>query len=167
MKNGRYILLYAILVVVQILVVRYFGLSKYVLISVLPVLILLLPREVGVIWAMLIAFATGFVVDFFSNGMLGITPLALVPVALTRRPFAEMVFGDDQTAQEKELTIARFGIPKFSLAILLTCVVYFFVFIWADSAGTVAFWSAALRFVLSVVVSSLVCVFVAGLLRPS
>lgn len=167
MKNWRFLLLYVILVVVQILVVRYFGLSHYVLLSVLPVLILLLPREVGVILAMLIAFATGFVVDFFSNGMLGITSLALVPVALTRRPFAEMVFGDDQAAQEKEFTIARFGIPKISLAILLTCAVYFLVFIWADSAGTVPFLSAALRYVLSVVASSLVCVFVAGLLRPN
>ena len=85
MKNGRFILLYLVLTLVQILLCNFFGLSRYMLVSVLPVLILMLPLGTGSIIAMLIAFATGFAVDIFSNGMLGITPLALVPVAFSRR----------------------------------------------------------------------------------
>lgn len=166
MKNGRFILLYLVLTLVQILLCNFFGLSRYMLVSVLPVLILMLPLGTGSIIAMLIAFATGFAVDFFSNGMLGITPLALVPVAFSRRFFIGLIFGDEQTSRDDEISIGRFGLPKISLAVLLACMLYFAVFIWADSAGTAGFWPSALRFLLSVLVSTPVCVLIARILRP-
>ena len=166
MRNGRFILVYVILTVVQIILANFFGLSRYLLISVLPVLILMLPKDMGAVVSMLVAFATGFAVDFFSTGLLGITPLALVPVALMRRPLAGLVFGDDQAFRKDELTLARMGIIKLTLAVVIACTVFFIIYIWVDSAGTVGFWTAALRILLSVVVSTPVCIFVSGLLRP-
>ncbi len=166
MKNGRFILVYLILVLVQILLCNFFGLSRYFLISTLPVLIVMLPLGTGSITAMLIAFATGFAVDFFSNGMLGITSLALVPVAFSRRFFISLIFGDEQASRDDEISFSRFGLPKIALAVLLACALFFALFIWVDSAGTVGFWPAALRCLLSVLVSTPLCVFVARLLRP-
>ncbi len=166
MKNYRFILVYVILLAVQVLLVSYFSLARYVLISVLPALILMLPLKTGKVWTMLIGFGLGFVVDFFSNGMLGITSLALVPVAFARDTVVGMVFSDELSSRGDEISVSRFGVPKVALASLLLCSLYFTVFIWADSAGTVPFWNCALRFVLSVLVSTPLSVVVSNLLRP-
>ena len=166
MKGYRFILICAILLVAQVLLGNYFPLSRYVLISVLPAIILLLPLDTRPIVAMLLSFALGFAVDFFSTGRLGLSSLALVPVGLVREAVITMVFGDELSARSEELSLQRLGIPKMALASLLLCAVFFLVYIWADSAGTVAFWPCAIRFVLSVVVSTPVSLFVARLLRP-
>ena len=166
MKQGRFILYYVLLLIAQILLCNYFGLSRYVLVSVLPVMILLLPRGMNVVVTMLIAFITGFAVDFFSTGMLGITSFALVPVALTRGLFIGMVFGEDVSSRDEELSISRMGLPRMLLAIILTCALFFMLYVWVDSAGTVRFWRAFLRFLLSVLVSTPVCAYVSRLLRP-
>ena len=125
MKKGRFILLWFIMMVAQIILCNYFGLSRYVLISVLPVLILMLPLGMGSIATMLVAFACGLAVDFFSTGMLGITPLALVPVALVRRLLVSMVIGDDQISRDDELSFQAVGVPRMLLAILITCALFF------------------------------------------
>ena len=165
MKDSRFVILYLILTVAQILLCNFFGLSRYVLISVLPVMVMMLPLSLGTVAAMLVAFATGFAVDFFSTGMLGITPLALVPVALVRKPFVSMVFSDSQNFRGEDVTLGRLGIPKMTLAVAMVCSLYFIIYIWADSAGTAGFWPAMLRLVLSVVVSTFVGILAARLLR--
>lgn len=167
MKDYRFAILFLVFLIAQIVLCNFFGLTRYLLISVLPLLILMLPLSVGSVPAMLIAFVMGFTVDFFSNGMLGITSLALVPVGLVRSLVVSIVFGNEKSARGEEITVDRLGIPKISLASLILCSLYFIVFVWADSAGTASFWSALLRIILSVLVSTPVCVFAARLLRPS
>ncbi|MBO4455781.1 MAG: hypothetical protein J5759_04975, partial [Bacteroidales bacterium] len=76
------------------------------------------------------------------------------------------MFGDELGAREGELSLSRFGLLKFILAILMLCALYFFVYVWADSAGTMGFWQCALRFFLSVLVSTPVCIFISTILRP-
>ncbi len=165
MKRGQFTLVFLLMLVAQALLNNYFGLARYVLISVLPVLILMLPHRMGTIAAMLVAFASGFAVDFFSTGMLGISSLALVPVALVRGLVLDLVFGEEYSSRDEELSLDRFGILKMALAILILCAVFFLVYVWADSAGTVGFWRAVLRWLLSVIVSTPVCVYVSTLLR--
>lgn len=166
MKNYRFILIYIVMVVVQVLLVNFFPLSRYLLVSVLPALILVLPVDTRAIPAMLVSFALGFAVDFFSNGMLGISSLALVPAGLVRGAVIDGVFGDELSSRGDELSVQRLGVPKMVLASLILCSVYFLVYIWADSAGTVPFWPATLRFALSVLVSTPVCVFTVRFFRP-
>ena len=151
---------------VQVLLDNFFPLSRYVLISVLPALILVLPVDTRPIAAMLLSFALGLVVDFFSNGMLGMSSLALVPVGLVRSAVIAGVFGDELTSRGDELSVHRLGVPKMVLTCLILCAVYFVVYVLVDSAGTVAFWPAALRFGLSILVSTPVCVFVVRQFRP-
>ena len=165
MTDKRFILLYVILTVIQIVFNNFFGLSRYVLISVLPVLVLMLPARYGRIAAMLVAFATGFIVDFFSTGMLGITSLALVPVALVGRPITGAAVARQGVARE-DITFKRLGIVGMSYSVALVCAIFFFIYIWADAAGTVGFWPCALRFLLSVLASTLVGVLIARQIRP-
>lgn len=166
MKNYRFVILYVVFVIAQIVFCNFFGLSRYLLVSVLPVLILMLPLSFGSVLTMLIAFAMGFVVDFFSSGMLGMTSFALVPVALVRRFVVGIVFGAEKSARGEEITVERLGFPKAALALLMLCSLYFILYVWVDSAGTCGFWAALVRIVLSVIASTPVCVAVARLLRP-
>lgn len=166
MKNWRFILICAVLLVAQVVLDNFFPLRRYVLISILPAIVLLMSLDIRPVMAMLLAFALGFVVDFFSTGMLGLSSLALVPAGLARGAVVGLVFGDELTARGDELSLQRLGIPKMALAAILLCSLYFVVYIWADSAGTVPFWPAALRFALSVAVSTPLCLFAARMLRP-
>ncbi|MBO4475103.1 MAG: hypothetical protein J5737_00050 [Bacteroidales bacterium] len=166
MKDYKFIIAFVVLTVVQIFLCNFLNLSRFVLLSFLPALVLMLPVRLGNIPMMLLGFALGFIVDFFSTGMLGLTCLALVPVALARNFTLDILFGDELGTREGELSVSRFGIPKFILAIVSLCALYFALYVWADAAGTMGFWSCALRFLLSTVVSTPVCLVTASILRP-
>ncbi|MBR4826915.1 MAG: hypothetical protein IKZ91_03420 [Bacteroidales bacterium] len=166
MKQYRFIIVYVVLAAVQVVLCNFLNLSRFAVLSFLPALVLMLPVRFGNITMMLLAFATGFAVDFFSTGMLGLSSLALVPVALGRNFLIDILFGEELGAREGELSLTRFGFPKFVLVTLQLCMLYFLLYIWADAAGTMGFWACVLRFVLSVLVSTPVCVLVAHILRP-
>lgn len=166
MKDYKYIIAFVVLTVVQIVLCNFLNLSRFVVLSFLPALVLMLPLRLGNIPMMLLGFALGFLVDFFSTGMLGLTGFALVPVALARNFTVDLLFGDELGTREGELSVSRFGIPKFTLATFILCVLYFLLYVWVDAAGTMGFWSCALRFVLSVLVSTPVCIVIAKILRP-
>lgn len=166
MKDYKYIIVFAVFTVVQIILCNFLNLSRFVVLSVMPALVLMLPLRWGDIPMMIAAFCLGFIVDFFSTGMLGFTSLALVPVALARNFTVALLFGDELGAREGELSVTRFGFPKFVLATLILCILYFSLYVWIDAAGTQPFWECALRFTLSVLVSAPVCILASKLLRP-
>ena len=166
MKDYKFIIAFVVLTAVQIVLCNFLNLSRFAVLSFLPALVLMLPLRFGNIAMMLAGFVLGFLVDFFSTGMLGFTSLAIVPVALARNFTVDILFGDELGTREGELSLSRFGIPKFALATLLLCMLYFLLYVWVDAAGTMKFWSCAVRFVLSVLVSTPVCLAVARILRP-
>lgn len=166
MKDYKFIIVFVVLTVVQIVLCNFLNLSRFVVLSILPVLVLMLPLRMGNVLMMLAGFALGFLVDFFSTGTIGLTSLALVPVALARNFTVDILFGDELGTREGELSLSRFGIPKFAWATLLLCMIYFLLYVWVDAAGTMKFWSCALRFILSVLVSTPVCLVASRILRP-
>ena len=166
MKDYKYIIVFVVFTVVQIVLCNFLNLSRFAVLSIMPALVLMLPLRWGDIAMMAAAFVLGVIVDFFSTGMLGLTSLALVPAALARNFTVGLLFGDELGAREGELSVSRFGILKFALATLILCIIYFLLYVWADAAGTQPFWECALRFFLSVLVSTPVCILVAKLLRP-
>lgn len=159
-------LLCLLMLAVQVIFNQFFGLSRYVMFSLLPAIILMMPRNYGSVVLMLIAFAIGFAVDFFSGGLLGLSSLALVPVALVRHRLSGLVFGDGVDAGIDIQTLKRITYQKEVLFFFLSCALFFTVYVWADSAGTVAFWRALLLIVLSTVVSVPLCMYVSRILRP-
>lgn len=166
MKDWRFWVIFAVLTVVQILLCNFLDLSRYAVLSFLPVLILMLPLRLGTVPLMLISFALGFTVDFFSTGMLGLMAASLVPVGLLRGGVVSLLFGDELGPREGELTITWFGVPKFALATLILCSVFFASYVCIDAAGTYGFWAGLLRFAVSVAISTPVCLGVAKILRP-
>ena len=135
MKTEHYFLTFFILTIVQILVCNYLNLSHYISLSFLPLLILCIPIRFGTITAMIVAFAAGLSVDIFSEGVLGLNALALVPVAALRFPIIQAVFGTGLFARKENLSFRKHGFFKFSTAILIAQSVFLILYIWADGAG--------------------------------
>jgi len=113
---------------------------------------------------MLIAFVTGFFVDFFTHGILGLTICALLPVAFCREWIIRLVFGNEVFSRGEDVNIERQGIAKVSLASLIATALFFLIYIWVDGAGTRPMNFNIIRFVLSCVVSMLVSLYVIHIL---
>lgn len=85
MKNFEYIFIYVILCLAQCFVSQTVYLSAYLTLSMLPALVMSLPLKMRPHQTMIIAFFTGFFVDFFTDGMLGLSSIGLVLVALLQK----------------------------------------------------------------------------------
>lgn len=158
MRDSRYFLLYIVMTAAQIILCNFLNLSQYIVLSVLPMLVLCLPIRFEAISSMIIAFLTGLAVDFWSDGMLGLTSLALVPLAAVRRQIIVLVFGEEVYSRGENINMRRQGIVKMSLGILIASAAYFLIFVTVDGAGTNGFWFNVMRILLSTLVSTLVSV---------
>ena len=94
---------YILLFLAQVAVWNYFNFTQYLWLVYLPALILCLPLEYGTVRAMVVAFLTGLAADFLVTGQLGMTSLALVPVALMRQSVVRLAFGSELFARGEGL----------------------------------------------------------------
>ena len=160
----EFTLRYILLALAQAALWNYCNFSQYLVVTFLPAMILCLPVERSVVRSMVTAFLLGLALDFLVTGQLGLTSLALVPVALLRRPIVRLVFGSELFARGEDLSFQRQGWQKIILSVLLATAVFLLIFVWVDSAGTRPLWFNALKFFLSLVVGTVLGVLVAGLL---
>lgn len=155
MRN-RYWLIYLLLVVAQILLGNFLNLGQLVTICLLPMLVLSLPVKYPGALVMGIAFGTSLAVDFLTHGILGLSTVALLPVAAFRRILVSAVFGEEVFARGEDLSVGKQGGSRMALAILICTAVYFAVFVWVDAAGTRSFGICALDWLLSTLASTAV-----------
>ena len=155
---------FLLLFVAQLLLWNYFNFSQYVFIAFLPVMLLCLPVGQGSIRVMVLAFVLGLAADFLVNGQLGLTSLALVPVAAVRRGVIQLVFGNELIARGEELSFRRQRLAKFVIAILMLTAVFLLVYLWVDSAGMYSLGFCAIKFGISLPVSSALSMAIAYLM---
>ena len=82
MKSSRFFAIYLCYVLLQVLLCNYLNLTYYLTLSILPVLVLLIPVRYSTITAMLIAAASGFLVDFLGDGVLEFSTYIIIAQAL-------------------------------------------------------------------------------------
>lgn len=157
MNNERFLLRYVILVICQILLSALCSLSQYVVICILPVLVFSIPMRFNTHFALLAAFVTGLLADFFTTGIPGLTIVPLLFVAILRRPLYQLVFGESSFQRQGGLNIARQGALRTFIVISVPLAVYLIVFLIVDGAGMRSFWFNALKFIISGVVSYFAC----------
>lgn len=155
---------YLLVLVAQILLAVFFNFSQFVIMVFLPVMIMCLSTRRSTVYSMVVAFVLGFAVDFFSSGMLGLASVALVPVGAVRRMVIGLVFGSEIFERGEELSFSRLGVHKFVLCVFMLTALYLLVYIWVDGAGTRELWFNAVKFLLSLLASGTVSVFVARIL---
>ena len=64
-KNFTFV--YLLLLAVQLMLTNYFHVTSYITLTILPVMVFCIPVKTSPSAAMIIAFATGLVVDFFAD----------------------------------------------------------------------------------------------------
>ena len=166
MRHAGFTVKYLLLLAAQVLLWNFCNFTPLLVIALLPVMILGLPLKCSTPMSMLIAFVSGFAVDFLVGGPLGLSCLALVPVAFLRRIVLSAVFGSELFARGEEISTGRLGWSKMLLAAVLLNAVFLLIYIIADSAGTVPFWAMTVKFIASLALNSALALPVANLLCP-
>lgn len=155
MRQSNYLIVYLLLCIVQALFDNFFLFSQYVVLSILPALIMSLPPRYGTPFTLITAFLTGALVDFIGTGSLGLTSIALLLVALMRRPVLRLVSEDDYIFYRNDPPATHQSTSETIFCSIFACIIYFAVFVPVESAGTRPFWFNALRFLISCAASSL------------
>ncbi len=164
--RSRFVISFIAMIAIQVMLGGLINLSQYLVICILPVMIMCLPITFGTGRVLLVAFVSSLVVDFFTDGALGLTAVALLPVAFTRNALIRLVFGSELLSRREDISIHKQGAGKVLLSILLATTLYFLVFVPVDCAGTRPLSFIALRILLSVAVSTALSYYVAGVLSP-
>lgn len=157
--NHNFPLMYALLLICQVILCNYAHLGPYITLTFLPAMILCVPIRISTITCMLVAFASGFLTDFLAEGLLGLNVAALLPVALIRKGTVRIFLGEDIIARKDSFSIKKNGLLKVSTALLVSTAVFLAVYIFLDGAGTRPFWFCAAKFGIS-----LVCNWILGIL---
>lgn len=155
---------FILLFLAQVAVWNYFNFTPYLFVVFLPALILCLPLGYGTVRTMLIAFVVGLAADFLVSGQLGMTSFALVPVALMRQSVVRLAFGSELFARGEDLSFHRQGWQKFLLCTAILTAIYLLVHIWVDSAGMYSLGFCAIKFGISLPVSSALSMAIAYLM---
>ncbi|MGN1211072.1 MAG: hypothetical protein ACI4TM_05255 [Candidatus Cryptobacteroides sp.] len=168
MKTTQNKLLTIILMtIVQMVICNFFDFSLYVVLSLLPAMIMCYPLSRGTMETMVVAFLSGLAVDWLSDGLIGLNALALVPVALCRKPVTSLIMGEEAIVREEDFTIRKNGFLKVSAVLVAGEVIFFAIYILADGALTRPFWFDLTRFLASVVASYFLSLAVVEVMSPS
>ena len=162
---NNFTLKYIVLLVAQILLSNYFTFTPFLWPTLLPAMILCLPIHTRTLTAMFIAFISGIAVDFFTTSLIGLTSLALVPVALFRIPMIQLVFGIELRARDENISFHRQGIQKILLSNFLACCIFLAIYIFVESAGSRAPWIDIVKFFASLLAGIILTTLAAWVLR--
>lgn len=160
MKNGGLVITYLIIIVAQIILNNVFNLSQYVILSFLPAMVFCLPSQSNTAINLLVAFVIGFVVDFFSTGIVGMTAVALLPVALIRNPLLTFIFGSEYFSRRDDIMSDTQGFRRTMVCVEISLFLFLLVYVIIDSAGTRPFVFNLLRFLISFILCSGVSIFI-------
>jgi len=156
MKKPGFLVLYLLLIIAQVLLNNFSFFERYVLVTFLPVMIMCIPVDKGTIFCMAVAF--------LGDGMLGLTSLSLVPVALARNGVISLVFGSELFARGENISLRKQGVGKMILGTLLMTAIFLAVYITADGAGTMPFLYNLAKGGVSLFVSTALSFFIAHFL---
>lgn len=166
MRERGYLLTYIVVLVVQIIIFNYLDLSHYVLLSLMPAAVMMLPMSCGVLPAMALAFASGLALDFLCDGVPGLNALALTPVAYFRFNIIRAVFGSEVFARKETISLRKHGAAKMALALLLAQGLFVIIYVWADGAGTRPFWFNLVKCLLSTLAGLLASLGASSVMTP-
>lgn len=166
MRNSKFWITYAVLVVAQILLCECLHLSQLLSLWFLPMMILCVPIRHSTPFLLVLAFVTGLAVDVLSHGVLGLTSAALLPVALLRNLTIRLVCGAEVFSRGEDISVRRQGVLKMGLSTMLLTAVFLVIYVVADGAGVRPGWFNFLRILLSLVLDTVVSMLLVNTLSP-
>ena len=164
--NQHFGLLYTLLVIAQVILCNYAQLGPYVMLSMLPAMVFCIPVSVSTIGCMLIAFASGLAVDWFSEGLIGLNAAAILPVAALRTGIVRVFLGEDLISRGDRFSFRKNGVAKISAALILSIAIYLGIYVILDGAGTRPAWFNFTRLGVSLVCNYILALIVTDILTP-
>lgn len=156
-KTWRIIGRFALLLLIQLLVLNHVFLGGYTFPMLYLLAILMLPTNMKRIPLLLIAFGTGLLVDVMNN-MLGFHALACTVVAMMRILFADRILTRGEPTAIDRPSIYSVS-PQYFISYMLILVASFYlIFFTVELFGLRSFGSVLLATIFSTVVTSLLAV---------
>lgn len=166
MRTSRFVVTYVLMLVIQLVLTRHGQVAPYLYVCLLPAMVFCIPTAIPSWVAMLAAFASGMLVDGLADGPLGLNTAALVAVAFTRRGVIGLLIDSELIERNYNFSFYRNGWQKISLALIVEIVLFFTIYVTADSAGTRSAGFNAMRILISTAVSYIFSLGVVATLSP-
>ncbi len=156
--NRKFIFVYIVaFCFIQVLINNFLDISQLLYISLLPLSVFCLPGKQQKIIYLISAFLIGLVIDFTSSGVVGITSCALLVCVMLRPAAIHLIYTKGlSVTDENFIEEERFSKEMF-LSLGILCGVYFLIYCWIDSAGTVALDVLLLKWFYSTACSTALC----------
>lgn len=159
-------ILYCLLLIGQLILCNYATLGPYIMLTMLPAMIMCIPTSVNTAVCMLIAFGSGLVVDWLSEGLIGLNAAAAVPIALFRNGAIKIFMGEDIITRGDRFSIKKNGLFKISVVMFTALIIYLGIYIFLDGAGTRPGWFNFTRLALSTICCLALSLIVINILSP-
>lgn len=166
MNNSRFILVYFLMLVLQLILTKCCQIGPFLYISLLPAMIFCMPTTRRTSFVMLIAFLSGLLVDALADGPLGLNALALIPCAFIQKPLVGFFIDKDVVERGYSFSFHQFGYIKVGLALIIEVFLFFTLYVLFDGAGERSAGFNAAKIFVSSLISFIFCMVATGVLSP-
>lgn len=156
----RQIIIYAVVILLQIIINNYVYLGPMVYICLIPLLVMYLPLDQKPYISLIIAFGLGLIIDILSDGVLGLNAGAATLLALVYKPLFYPVFQKNNYSKKFIPAIRESNIWHHVLYLLIIIAIYFLFYIAFDGLATTTLIVSLTRYLVNVAVNLVLAVVV-------
>ena len=149
----RQIIVYAVVILLQVILDNYVNLGPMIYVCLIPLLIVYLPLDQKPYISLIIAFGLGLLIDILADGVLGLNAGAATLVALVYRPIFYPVFQKNNYSKKYIPPISESGIWHHVLYMTIILAIYFAFYIAFDGLAVSTLLSSLLRYFLNIAVN--------------
>lgn len=149
----RQIIIYAVVILLQVIINNYVNLGPMIYICLIPLLIIYLPLDQKPYLSLIIAFGLGLIIDIMSDGVLGLNAGAATLIALVYRPLFYPVFQKNNYSKKYIPPIRESGIWRHVLYMLIILAIYFLFYIIFDGLAKSTLLTSLVRYLMNIAVN--------------
>lgn len=164
--NRHFSIVFAVMLLLQLVLVKYCQIGHMIYISILPAMILCQPTSRPTPLVILLAFLTGMCVDLLADGVVGLNTAALLPLALIQKPVIRLMIDEDVVERHYSFSFFRHGYIRVGGALLVMTLLYMILYMVLDNAGDRTAGFVILRIFLSSLVSMIFAMVATAMLSP-
>ncbi len=149
----RQIIIYAVVILIQVIMNNYVNLGPMVYICLVPLLVIYLPLDQKNYLTLIIAFGLGLLIDILSDGVLGLNAGAATLVALVYKPLFYPIFQKNNYSKKYILPIRESGLWHHVLYLLIILAIYFMFYIAFDGLAKTTLLVSLIRYLVNILVN--------------
>lgn len=149
----RQIIVYAVVILLQVIINNYVYLGPMVYICLIPLLIIYLPLDQKPYISLVIAFGLGLIIDLLSDGVLGLNAGAATLVALVYKPLFYPIFQKNNYSKKYIPPIRESDVWHHMLYLLIILAIYFLFYIAFDGLATTTVVVSLVRYLFNIAIN--------------